>query len=140
MAGDAKTLRGALDAAIARLTENDVGSPRMNAETLLMFTLGCDRAYLYAHPERTLTSDEQAVAEGLRGAEERLGSRRQVASEAGLAVAVEDDQVQGPGVEIDAGIESGVGGWREGTHGAGLQEVREEAAGCHLHHRRREPS
>ncbi len=54
------TLRQALDAAIARLTENDVGSPRMNAETLLMFTLGCDRAYLYAHPERELTADEQA--------------------------------------------------------------------------------
>jgi release factor glutamine methyltransferase len=26
---------------------------------LLMFTLGCDRAYLYAHPERELTSDEK---------------------------------------------------------------------------------
>jgi release factor glutamine methyltransferase len=35
-----------------------VGSPRLNAETLLMFTLGCDRAYLYAHPERALTPDE----------------------------------------------------------------------------------
>jgi hypothetical protein len=23
-----------------------------------MFTLGCDRAYLYAHPERDLTDDE----------------------------------------------------------------------------------
>ena len=30
----------------------------MNAEVLLMFTLGCDRAYLYAHPERELTSAE----------------------------------------------------------------------------------
>ena len=30
----------------------------MNAELLLMFTLGCDRAHLYAHPERELTSDE----------------------------------------------------------------------------------
>ena len=30
----------------------------MNAELLLMFTLECDRAYLYAHPERDLTSDE----------------------------------------------------------------------------------
>jgi release factor glutamine methyltransferase len=30
----------------------------MNAELLLMFTLGCDRAYLYAHPERELTADE----------------------------------------------------------------------------------
>jgi release factor glutamine methyltransferase len=32
----------------------------MNAELLLMFTLGCDRAYLYAHPERNLTTDERA--------------------------------------------------------------------------------
>jgi len=52
-------LRGALQAAVERLTENAIGSPRMNAETLLMFVLGCDRAYLYAHPERELTNDEQ---------------------------------------------------------------------------------
>ena len=32
----------------------------MNAELLLMFTLGCDRAYLYAHPERELSPEEQA--------------------------------------------------------------------------------
>lgn len=30
----------------------------MNAELLIMFTLACDRAYLYAHPERELTLDE----------------------------------------------------------------------------------
>jgi release factor glutamine methyltransferase len=30
----------------------------MNAELLIMFTLGCDRAYLYAHPERELTLSE----------------------------------------------------------------------------------
>jgi len=30
----------------------------MNAELLIMFTLGCDRAYLFAHPERELTADE----------------------------------------------------------------------------------
>jgi release factor glutamine methyltransferase len=30
----------------------------MNAELLLMFTLDCGRAYLYAHPERELTADE----------------------------------------------------------------------------------
>jgi len=32
----------------------------MNAELLIMFTLDCDRAYLYAHPERELTPDETA--------------------------------------------------------------------------------
>jgi len=30
----------------------------MNAELLLMFTLDCDRAYLYGHPERELTAEE----------------------------------------------------------------------------------
>jgi release factor glutamine methyltransferase len=30
----------------------------MNAELLIKFTLDCDRAYLYAHPERELTPDE----------------------------------------------------------------------------------
>jgi release factor glutamine methyltransferase len=31
----------------------------MNAELLLMFTLDCDRAYIYAHPERELTAEEK---------------------------------------------------------------------------------
>ncbi len=49
-----------LDSAIQRLTAAQVPSVRMNAELLLMFTLGCDRAYLYGHPERELTADEQS--------------------------------------------------------------------------------
>ncbi len=32
----------------------------MNAELLIMFTLDCDRAYLYAHPERELTAEDLA--------------------------------------------------------------------------------
>jgi release factor glutamine methyltransferase len=32
----------------------------MNGEMLLMFTLDCDRAHLYAHSERELTADEQS--------------------------------------------------------------------------------
>ena len=51
-------LRHSLNAAIERLTTAHVGSPRLNAELLIMFTLDCDRAYLYAHPERELRSDE----------------------------------------------------------------------------------
>jgi len=44
----------------------------MNAEVLLMFTLGCDRAYLYAHPERELTREEthryeEALAQRAQG-------------------------------------------------------------------------
>jgi release factor glutamine methyltransferase len=65
-------LKVALASAVARLTENTVPSPRMNAELLLMFTLSCDRAYFFAHPERELTADEQtrydhALAERSRG-------------------------------------------------------------------------
>jgi len=51
-------LKDALASALGQLTAAHVPSPRLNAETLLMFTLGCDRAFLYAHPERPLTDDE----------------------------------------------------------------------------------
>jgi len=65
-------LKRTLSSAITRLTAEHVPSPRMNAELLLMFTLNCDRAHLYAHPERELTDDErsrydQALAERARG-------------------------------------------------------------------------
>jgi len=53
-------LRQALDAAVEFLTVAGVPSPRMNAELLIMFTLDCDRAYLYAHPERELTAEDLA--------------------------------------------------------------------------------
>jgi len=53
-------LRDALNTAIDQLKAAHVGSPRLNAEALLMFTLACDRAYLYAHPERELSADEHA--------------------------------------------------------------------------------
>jgi release factor glutamine methyltransferase len=65
-------LKDALTAAIVRLTANNVPSPRMNAELLLMFTLSADRAYLFAHPERQLTTEEEfryeaALAQRSRG-------------------------------------------------------------------------
>jgi release factor glutamine methyltransferase len=65
-------LRDALASAVARLTTAQVPSPRRNAELLLMFTLSCDRAYLHAHPERELTTEEnrlydQALAQRSRG-------------------------------------------------------------------------
>ena len=53
-------LREALSSAITRLTADDVPSPRLNAELLLMFVTNCDRAYLFAHPERELSPDERA--------------------------------------------------------------------------------
>lgn len=62
----------ALRDAVRRLEDSRVGSPRMNAEVLLMFVLGCDRAHLYAHPERELSADEttrydEALAQRARG-------------------------------------------------------------------------
>ena len=53
-------LKQTLASAVTRLSADRVPSPRLNAESLLMFTLNCDRAHLYAHPERELTLDEQS--------------------------------------------------------------------------------
>ena len=65
-------LKQALASGVERLTAEQVPSPRMNAELLLRFVLGCDRAYLFAHPERELTEQEEshyqsALAERSRG-------------------------------------------------------------------------
>ncbi len=65
-------LGDSLNTAIQRLTSAQVPSPRMNAELLLMFTLGRDRAYLYGHPEHALSSEEHsryddALAQRSRG-------------------------------------------------------------------------
>jgi len=65
-------LKQSLAAAITQLTADHVPSPRLNAELLLMFTLDCDRALLYAHPERELTAAQSAryqtaLAERARG-------------------------------------------------------------------------
>ena len=53
-------LKQALMSAVDRLESSDIGSPRMNAEVLLMFVLGINRAYLYAYPERELTAEEES--------------------------------------------------------------------------------
>jgi len=65
-------LRDAIHNAEQRLEAARVGSPRMNAELLAMFVLGCDRVYLYAHSERPLTRNEiasydDALSERARG-------------------------------------------------------------------------
>jgi release factor glutamine methyltransferase len=52
-------LKSAVDAAYELLVANDVPSPRLNAELLMMFVLGRERAYLYAHPERELSAEQQ---------------------------------------------------------------------------------
>jgi release factor glutamine methyltransferase len=69
-------LKDSLTSAISRLTAAHVGSPRMNAEVLLLFTLGCDRAYLYAHPERDLSTEEESrYSEALRQRSEGVPSQ-----------------------------------------------------------------
>jgi release factor glutamine methyltransferase len=65
-------LRQALNSAVDRLTTAHVPSARLNAEILIMFTLDCDRAYLYAHPERQFSADEmrrydEAIARRMTG-------------------------------------------------------------------------
>ncbi len=55
-----ETVRQASLAGKEYLERDDVPSSGLNAGLLLMFVLGCNRAYLYAHPERRLTPDERA--------------------------------------------------------------------------------
>lgn len=66
------TLAQSLYAAAEALARANVSSSRRNAESLLMFALGCDRTYILSHPERVLNSDERssfdnALAQRLRG-------------------------------------------------------------------------
>ncbi|MFY9528982.1 MAG: peptide chain release factor N(5)-glutamine methyltransferase [Candidatus Acidiferrales bacterium] len=49
-------VRGALREGMARLSEARVPSHSLAAELLLMHALGCDRAWLYSHPEELLSS------------------------------------------------------------------------------------
>jgi release factor glutamine methyltransferase len=65
-------LKQAVDAAHDFFLKNEVPSARLNAELLLMFVLDCERAYLYAHPERLLNVEEnrqydELVQERARG-------------------------------------------------------------------------
>jgi len=53
-------LRQAVESAYHLFLAHDVPSPRLNAELLLLFVLGRERAYFYAYPERELTADEQS--------------------------------------------------------------------------------
>jgi len=53
-------LKQAVDSANELFVANDVPSPRLNAELLVMFVLGRERSFLYSHPEYQLTPDEQS--------------------------------------------------------------------------------
>ncbi len=54
-------VRGALKEAMRRLREARVPSHTLAAELLLMHTLGCDRTWLYAHPEQPLDARQLAA-------------------------------------------------------------------------------
>jgi release factor glutamine methyltransferase len=65
-------LKQAIDSAYELFVQHDVPSPRLNAELLMMFVLGRERAYLYAHPERELSGEEheryqEVIGERARG-------------------------------------------------------------------------
>ncbi|MBI4460022.1 MAG: peptide chain release factor N(5)-glutamine methyltransferase [Acidobacteria bacterium] len=66
-------LKEALAQGIDLLEKACVPSPRITAEVLLMHAARCDRAHLYAHPERELT-DSEWVHYG-RYLDERLGGK-----------------------------------------------------------------
>jgi release factor glutamine methyltransferase len=51
-------IRGALRTGISRLREKQVTSYTLAAELLLLHVLGRDRAWLYAHPEESINSQE----------------------------------------------------------------------------------
>jgi release factor glutamine methyltransferase len=51
-------IRGALRSGISRLREKQVPSYTLAAELLLLHVLGRDRAWLYAHPEEPINSEE----------------------------------------------------------------------------------
>lgn len=53
-------IKDAIAQATEKLAQEPIGPPRMAAETLMMFALGCDRARLFAHPEQELSSQEES--------------------------------------------------------------------------------
>lgn len=55
------TVRESLTAAASRLQSHDVTSPRLEAEVLLAFTLGCVRTHLHAYPDQALTDETMST-------------------------------------------------------------------------------
>jgi len=58
-------LRQAVHHAIAQLEASRIESSRISAEVLIFHVLECDRAHLFAHPERELSTTEQQQYEAL---------------------------------------------------------------------------
>ncbi len=64
-------LKQAVERAYERFVEHEVPSPRLNAEQLVLFVLGREHAYLYAHPEHEFAADEVARYEEIVAQRER---------------------------------------------------------------------
>jgi release factor glutamine methyltransferase len=58
-------LRQAINAAILQLEAAAITEARLHAEVLAFHVVNCDRAYLFAHPERELTAAEQSDYDAL---------------------------------------------------------------------------
>jgi release factor glutamine methyltransferase len=59
------TIDQVLRSASGRFDPEDFRTPRLDVEVLLASVLGCERVYLHAHPERTLSDEEASRFEGL---------------------------------------------------------------------------
>ena len=57
-------VRTALLEGARALERESVAVPRLTAEVPLCHVLGCERVYLFAHPERQLTEPERNAFEG----------------------------------------------------------------------------
>lgn len=63
----AVTIKQWRDVAEKKLQEQDIPSPRLDAEIILAHTLSCSRTYLHAYPEQTLTSHQRDIADARLG-------------------------------------------------------------------------
>lgn len=52
-------IRGALLQGSQLLERNAIAAPRLTAEVLLCHAVGCERPYLFAHPEREISNEER---------------------------------------------------------------------------------
>jgi release factor glutamine methyltransferase len=63
--GELRDARNALRWGISQLVASNVTSPALAAELLLMHVFSCDRAWLYAHPEHSLTHSQASAYRAL---------------------------------------------------------------------------
>lgn len=59
------TIAESLSWSRAQFDKRRIGVPQLTVEVLLSHLLGCERSYLYAHPERELSHDQSSAFEAL---------------------------------------------------------------------------